>query len=466
MENGKPTMKKTFPVFDCDAHINDPVEIWEKYVEPKDRELVKRAYWCKGAGGFINERQSVMSGNSEGSGPKFINLNALTVTGPGVNKRIKRRLMRSRLNHEQVTYLDHRGAYDPHARVRDLDLMGIDQVLVIPTMLINNFYFVENPEGAAAFARAYNNWVHDWCQAQPLRLFPAAIFALQNVRSAVEEIYRVAKLGFRVVLLRPIDAGGLYPNRLEPGPERSSSHGKFGPNYTDALFKAIEETGMVLGMHTFTPPLGVGMEVHDKPISPGDILTRTGAGTGRVIVGSTFSFIFEAMTWLAPVLMSGFLDRYPRLKMAIFESNAAWLPELLEHCDLLVKLYANERKTPLKRMPSEAFYDQCMISFEADEELVFRTYKRFEDIGVWASDAYHPDAEDVWEAMRHMERAGVPQSAQAKLLGGNARKFYGIEAQTFVTEEQPPIERPQWFPNEDEEFRRWWKREVNQQNTY
>ena len=189
-----------------------------------------------------------MSGNSEGSGPNFINLNALTVSGPGVNKRVKRRLMRTRLNHEQVSYLDHRGAYDPHARVRDLDLMGIDQVLVIPTMLINNFYFVENPQGAAAFARAYNSWVHDWCKAQPQRLFPAAIFALQNVRSAVEEIYRVAKLGFRVVLLRPIDAAGLYPNRLEPGPERSSSHGKFGPNYTDALFRAIEETGMVLGI--------------------------------------------------------------------------------------------------------------------------------------------------------------------------------------------------------------------------
>jgi predicted TIM-barrel fold metal-dependent hydrolase len=466
MENGKQRMRKSFPVFDCDAHINDPVEIWENYVEPKDRELVGRAYWCGGATGFINERQMVMSGNSEGSGPKFINLNALTVSGPGVNKRVKRRLMRTRLNHEQVTYLDHRGAYDAHARVRDLDLMGIDQVLVIPTMLINNLYFVENPQGAAAFARAYNNWVFDWCKAQPQRLFPAAIFALQNTRLAVEEIYRVAKLGFRVVLLRPIDAGGLYPNRLDPDQERATSHGHFGINYTDALFRAIEDTGMVLGMHTFTPPLGVGMEVKEKPISPGDILTRTGAGSGRVIVGSTFSFIFEAMTWLAQVLLAGFLDRYPRLKMAIFESNAAWLPELLEHCDLLVKLYANERKTPLKRLPSEAFYQQCMISFESDEELVFRTYNKFENIGVWASDMYHPDAEDVWEAIRHMERAGVPERVQAKMLGGNARRFYGIEPQVFVNEQAPPIRRPRWFPEEDEEFRQWWQREVNQENRY
>jgi uncharacterized protein len=466
MDNGTQRISKPFPVFDCDAHINDPIEIWDKYVEPEYREVVRRAYWCKGASGFINERQMVISGNSEAGGPKFINLNALTVSGPGVNKRVKRRLMRQRLNYDQVTYLDHRGAYEPDARVRDLDLMGIDQVLVIPTMLINNLYFVENPEGAAAFARAYNNWVFDWCSAHPQRLFPAAIFALQNVKAAVEEIHRVAKKGFRVVLLRPIDAGGLYPNRLEVGSERSTSHGKFGPAYTDPIFRAIEETGMVLGMHTFTPPLGVGMDVVDKPVSPGDILTRTGVGTGRVIVGSTFSFIFEAMTWLAQVLLSGFLDRYPRLKMAIFESNAAWLPELLEHCDLLVKLYANERQTPLKRPPSQAFHDQCMISFEADEELVFRTYRKFENIGVWASDMYHPDAEDVWEAIRHMQRAGVPESAQAKLLGGNARRFYGIEPRLFVTEQAPPMKRPDWFPQEDEEFQRWWRREVNQENRY
>ena len=30
-------MRKTYPVFDCDAHINDPFEIWTKYVEPEYR---------------------------------------------------------------------------------------------------------------------------------------------------------------------------------------------------------------------------------------------------------------------------------------------------------------------------------------------------------------------------------------------------------------------------------------------
>jgi hypothetical protein len=36
----------------------------------------------------------------------------------------------------------------------------------------------------------------------------------------------------------------------------------------------------------------------------------------------------------------------------------------------------------------------------------------------------------------------------------------------FVTEQAPPIKRPEWFPAEDEEFRSWWQREVKQENRY
>jgi hypothetical protein len=32
-------LTKNFPVFDCDAHINDPLEIRDKYVQPEYREL-------------------------------------------------------------------------------------------------------------------------------------------------------------------------------------------------------------------------------------------------------------------------------------------------------------------------------------------------------------------------------------------------------------------------------------------
>ncbi len=87
-----------------------------------------------------------------------------------------------------------------------------------------------------------------------------------------------------------------------------------------------------------------------------------------------------------------------------------------------------------------------MISFESDETGVFDQWPDFENIGIWASDAYHHDGADVWSAMRNMTGAGVPEAVQHKLLGSNAATWYGIEPKMFVTDEAGPIERPDWFP--------------------
>jgi hypothetical protein len=162
------------------------------------------------------------------------------------------------------------------------------------------------------------------------------------------------------------------------------------------------------------------------------------------------SFIFEAQTWLAQVLLAGFLDRYPKLQMAILESNATWLPSLLEHLDRLFRAYKGERLYPAKRLPSEAFYEQCFIAFEADEEPVFKRWRRYENIGIWSSDAYHPDGADAWDAIHRMTKLGVPEDVQAKLLGGNARRMYRIEPKLYVTEEPGAIPRPDWFPTPEE----------------
>jgi predicted TIM-barrel fold metal-dependent hydrolase len=452
MSVGEPKLRKDFSVFDCDAHINDPLAIWEKFVEPQDRELVQQSYWVTAENALLNGRTKV-SGGHDGV-RDMIKINGITIGGPGMNKKLERRLAGMDLTEEQVAYLDHKGAYDPHARVKELDLMGIDQVLVIPTMLVANYPFIESANGAYALAKAYNNWAYDFCQTCPDRLYAAALLPIQNPVYAAQEVRRIAQTGrFPVALIRPIDANGNYPNKIFMSRDKLDHSG----TGIDILFKTLEETGVVLGMHTFPAMTYFGNE---KFYSPGELVEKTGSGTGRLVVNTSLSFIFESMTWLAQVLLSGFLDRYPRLKMAIFESNASWLPELLEHCDLLVKLYANERRRPGKRLPSEAFYAQCMISFESDELSALRDYEQFGDIGVWASDVYHHDAADAWTTMRRMDDAEVPKSVQAKLMGANARRFYGIEPKTFVTEERE-IQRPEWFPKQDEEFEKWWEREAH-----
>jgi hypothetical protein len=54
---------------------------------------------------------------------------------------------------------------------------------------------------------------------------------------------------------------------------------------------------------------------------------------------------------------------------------------------------------------------------------------------------------------------GVPTPVQEKLMGGNARRIYGIEPKLFVTREPAPIERPAWFP-QGPELEAWAAREA------
>ncbi|HSS08716.1 MAG TPA: amidohydrolase family protein [Acidimicrobiales bacterium] len=421
-------LTKSFPVFDCDAHINDPTKIWD-YVPDSKKELVRNTYWRDDSNAVLNGTVRVLGG---GSG-EFPGYNPICIAGPQMNKKIMRRLNGMQLTPEQKAYLHHEGAVDPHARIREMDLMGIDQVLVIPTMVIMHLPFAQNVEGLDVFCQAYNNFLVDWCAEEPGRLFGAALLPVQDPARAAREVRRASELGHPVGLIRPIDANALYPN--DDAPSMMAGGGPY-----DVLFRAFEETGMVLGMHTFPAPayphpLGV-----DYLASPGELFTRAGTDS------QTFSFIHEMQVWLAQVLLTGFLDRYPKLRMAVFESNAEWLPYALSTCDRLFKLYTRERGTTSNRLPSEAFADQCVISFESDEVGVFRQWRQFENIGIWASDAYHHDGADSWSAIRNMTECGVSEDAQAKLLGANARRMYGIDGKLFITDEPPPIDRPDWFP--------------------
>ncbi len=194
------TLRKSFPVFDCDAHINDPIEIWSEYVEPEYRDLVMDTYWKDNKQSLLNGRTRVPgAANYEFADWSY---NPASISGPGMqDKRVLRRLQQMRTTPEQKDYLDHKGAYESHARLRDMDLMGIDQVVIIPSMILNNLPYAENAEGASVLVRAYNNWAVDYCKAAPERLFPAGLLPPQNPTHAVEEIRRLAELDFRVALI-------------------------------------------------------------------------------------------------------------------------------------------------------------------------------------------------------------------------------------------------------------------------
>ena len=70
-------------------------------------------------------------------------------------------------------------------------------------------------------------------------------------------------------LIRPIDAQAKYPNAV------GSSMLAGNPDY-DIVFRAFEDTGMVLGMHTFPAPSFAHPLGPDYLASPGELFTRAG----------------------------------------------------------------------------------------------------------------------------------------------------------------------------------------------
>src|SRR5262249_49964057 len=95
------------------------------------------------------------------------------------------------------------GAYDPRARVADMDEMGVDRAVVFPTLLNEYLPIVENPQAAAALAQGYNDWIADFAAQTDGRVHPVAILPLHSALLARRELDGVAEKGSTWVLIRP-----------------------------------------------------------------------------------------------------------------------------------------------------------------------------------------------------------------------------------------------------------------------
>ena len=261
---------------------------------------------------------------------------------------------------------------------------------------------------------------------------------MQDPKFAEQEVYRVAAKGCRVGLVRPIDAMGNYP--LQPKYAR--------------VWHAMEETSMVYGMHPF-PAFGtLKPSAYTEQYSGAELIALTASSSGlpQFFLTNVQNFQAEASLWVTIVLMSGFFDRYPKLRAAVFEASSTWLSFLLDECDKAYKLYRNDRRlAPLKQLPSETFFEHCVTGFEGDEAPPSRLPEFYGNILAWSSDVYHHDGDDAWRALETMRKCELPETYQAKFLGENARRLYRIEPpRSFIRERITELERPDWWPADQE----------------
>ncbi len=360
-------------VADADGHVVEPPEAWDDVPEAC-RPVIHRD-----AGGF--EHVVV-------AGQEVLAVPLGTLATPGGNFADPSGF--TPLSEAQP------GGSDSVARLDDMDREGIDQAVLYPS--IGLYFWALTDAGAATrLAGAYNDWLSGYCAADRARLFGAAMLPMQDPRAAVRELHRaVVELGFKAAFVRPNPCLG-----------RSLSDQAYEP-----VWEAAEELEVPVGIHegssVIVPTLG-----SDRPFNP--------------LILHAMSHPFEEMLACAQLMAFGTLERHPGLRLVFLESGGGWVPFWLERLDEQSETFGGFCSGMALR-PSQYFARQCAISFEVDEAtlpalLPFVGNERV----VWGSDYPHHDA-TFPGAVTALRRTLEPLTfdAQARVLGGNARKIYDL----------------------------------------
>src|SRR5712691_6925281 len=110
-------MARAYNVIDADGHVLEPVDIWDKYIDPAYRGRAPRLIIDTDG-----KERLLIEGKVLGS-PK----------GMGVIGAIGAR--DGAVPEATMKYVDGRkGGFDPHARIPDMDLDGIDAVFLYPSL--------------------------------------------------------------------------------------------------------------------------------------------------------------------------------------------------------------------------------------------------------------------------------------------------------------------------------------------
>lgn len=398
-----------FPVFDCDGHITEPLAIWNEYLDPKYRAAAREhftientpqgAHWVveeffgpPGSGGAYLPAQQQVPGLPAGVFGTFCRAGAYR---PGRTvKKISEIPTAGLMWGPDGDYMNP-GGFDPHARIKDMDLEGIDKAAIIPTFFAMA-PGIRDPQLANALCRAYNDWAWDYCRPYPDRLYPLAMAPVQDIALAKTELKRCAKKGFRIAAARPNPMAGHLLH--EP--------------YFFPLWEVLNEARIPVVFHPFpSPELEGGHE----------FLAKMGAGG----LMETLSFTLDNMVTLANLMFHGILDKYRNVRLAFIESSCTWVFGVLDRLDKRYYLW-RDQFPGLKSMPTELFQRQCFISFEAAERAVPFVTKLAPDNILWASDYPHHDADPPGPAVDWMCTQGLSPELQAKVMGGNASRFFGI----------------------------------------
>ena len=291
------------------------------------------------------------------------------------------------------------GGWDPSARLKDMAADGITAEVLYPTRTKDLFLHQgHDPELAEASGRVYNDWIIEFCQEAPDRLWGQAMIFLWDIENAVLELERCRKAGLVAATTWIIPPDGL--------PFKSKHYERF--------WAAAQDLDMPVSMHINQ---GFGMYVDRRTADIDEVEEIRLTCQGHKLNG---------MNAFTEIICSGVLERYPRLKVIVAELEVGWIPFFVQDLDrrfIKSKLY-KDGTVPL--LPSEYFARQCFSTFTSDEVGGHLLERWGSDNFMWSND--YPHAGSIWpysEDVIARTLGHLDPETKAKVLRENVARVYG-----------------------------------------
>jgi predicted TIM-barrel fold metal-dependent hydrolase len=373
-----------YPLLDADSHVSEPLNLWQERLPGKYRDkaprMLKEHEGKPGAWWLIEE----------GREPHNV------ILGFGANKTLEE--LQQFL--KGFSYAGaHRGGWDPVQRVKDMDQDGVTGDVLYTTLGFRMFWIRDAGFQRACF-QVYNDWLAEFCSYSPRCLKGLGLISLYDPKQGAEDLEECAKKGL---------AGGLIwaspPDELP-----------FYSEVYNSFWKAAQELRMPLSLHEFA-----GFER----------IYWESTAEKRTVANAVASH--EVETTFATFILSGILERFPRLRIISAELNCGWLAYFLHRMDRAfdsrgVRLQGSPFPTKLTMRPSEYFRRQLYATFIDDPYGLAHRHEIGVDNLLWSSD--FPHSATFWPHSREKiakDFHGIGEEDKRKILCENVAKLYGFE---------------------------------------
>jgi len=325
-------MKDGLRFVDCDMHIMEPPDLFEKYLEPRFRSRVSLPI---GADGRPQRGTIVIDGLPTTMDAELQQYRKRRKPG---GTQSTQPLSGSRLaDTGRLDFAIERN-YDAVAQVMGMGIEGVDIAVLFPTTGLSLLARDDmDPHLSLALCQAYNNWIHEFCQHSPDQLKFVAMLPPHDVHLACRELLRCVKdMGAVGSFLRPNLVNGHY----------------WHSNYWDPLYSLHESLDVALGFHE-----GTGAWYSHMNVLYGE----------NRFYRHVASHWIEMQQALIALIVGGVFEFHPRLRVGFLEAQNSWAPGLLSRIEWDYPQYRDTHAPYLTLTPKEYFRRNCWAAVEGSE---------------------------------------------------------------------------------------------------